>query len=80
MYIFRSTAFTGCTVGICEFIWSVGGFFRFFCYGFLLFRGFSVYVVIFCVDLGPGTSVMGIFGGFLGILELPSRTGKIWRH
>ena len=47
---------------------------------FFPFRLFSVYLVIFCVDLGPGTFVMGNFGIFLGILGLPSLTGKFWRH
>ena len=72
--------FTGCIVRICELIWSVGGFFLFSCSGFLLFRGFSGYVVIFCVDLGPGTSVMGNVGVFLGFLGMQSLTATFWGH
>lgn len=79
MYSFRSTAFTGCNVGFRGFIGRFGVFFLFCLFwvppilqqvclilNFFSFFGFSVYVVIFCVDLGPGTFVMGDFGNFWG--------------
>ena len=93
MYSFRSTAFTGCNVGFRGFIGRFGVFFIFCLFrappvlqhvglilGFFSFFGFSVYLVIFCLDLGPGTFVMGDFGNFLGILGLPSLTGEFWSY